>query len=261
MISAFSAFDYLQRAARLARDKSILPWVLVPMLFNLLLFGTLYYLAGSSLSAWISSWGALSFTGFWAFLEPVVDFLIGAAVLLLWILLLALFASVFTIAVQLVAAPFMGLLAERVDQRLCATTLPDESISAMIFRTLKREVRKTWDWLWRSLLVLLVVLVVSLIPGINILASAIWFLWSGWLLGIQYIDYGADNRQVSFADMKRRLQQQRWLVLGFGCCVLALTMIPLVNLVIMPVAVIAGVLIWVEQLSGLPLKQQAVTAD
>jgi CysZ protein len=43
--------------------------------------------------------------------------------------------------------------------------------------------------------------------------------------------------------------------------VLALTMIPLVNLVIMPVAVIAGVLIWVEQLSGLPLKQQAVTAD
>ena len=100
-------------AARLARDKSILPWVLVPMLFNLLLFGTLYYLAGSSLSAWISSWGALSFTGFWAFLEPVVDFLIGAAVLLLWILLLALFASVFAIAVQLVAAPFMGLLAER----------------------------------------------------------------------------------------------------------------------------------------------------
>lgn len=253
MISAFSALDYLKRAGEMAREKAILPWVLVPTLFNLLLFGSLYYLAGSSLSAWISSWSAAGFTGFWSFLEPAVDFLIGAAVLLLWVLLLALFASVFTIAVQLVAAPFMGLLAERIDQRLTGTPLPDESVAGMVVRTLRRELRKTWDWLWRTLLVLLVVLVVSLIPVVNVLASVIWFLWSGWLLGIQYIDYGADTRQVSFVEMKRRLRQQRWLVLGFGCAVLALTMIPLVNLVIMPVAVIAGVMIWVEQLSGLPL--------
>jgi CysZ protein len=38
------------------------------------------------------------------------------------------------------------------------------------------------------------------------------------------------------------------LVLGFGCMVLAVTMVPLVNLVVMPVAVIAGVLIWHQAL-------------
>lgn len=254
MTQAFSALNYLLRAWQLAREKPLLPWVVIPALFNLILFGGLYYLAGSALSSWISSWADASITGFWSFLAPVVDFLISATIVLVWILLLALFASFFTIAVQLIAAPFMGLLAERVDQRICASELPAESTSAMIVRTFRRELRKTWDWLWRSVLVLIVVAIVWLIPGVNIFASVTWFLWSGWLLGVQYIDYGADTRQTSFNEMKKALSTQKTLVLSFGCAVLALTMIPILNLLIMPVAVIAGTLIWLETLSGLPLK-------
>jgi CysZ protein len=261
MTQAFSALNYLLRAWQLAREKLLLPWVVIPALFNLILFGGLYYLAGSSLSTWINSWADLSITGFWSFLAPIVDFLISAAIVLVWILLLALFASFFTIAVQLIAAPFMGMLAERVDQRICAAALPAESISAMIVRTFRREMRKTWDWLWRSVLVLIVVAIVWLIPGVNIFASVIWFLWSGWLLGVQYIDYGADTRQTSFSEMKKALRTQKVLVLSFGCAVLALTMIPILNLLIMPVAVIAGTLIWLEILSGLPLKQPNQLAE
>ncbi|MBQ0753546.1 MAG: sulfate transporter CysZ [Gammaproteobacteria bacterium] len=261
MTQAFSALNYLLRAWRLAREKPLLPWVVIPALFNLILFGGLYYLAGSALSTWISSWAGASITGFWSFLAPVVDFLISATIVLVWILLLALFASFFTIAVQLIAAPFMGLLAERVDHRICASELAPESTGAMILRTFSRELRKTWDWLWRSVLVLIVVAVVWLIPGVNIFASVIWFLWSGWLLGVQYIDYGADTRQTSFHDMKRALRTKKVLVLSFGCAVLALTMIPLLNLLIMPVAVIAGTMIWLETLSGLPIKHSDPLAE
>lgn len=254
MTDAFLAVHYLRRALAMARSKPLLPWVLIPALFNLLLFGGLYYSAGSALSDWISGLDGVEFSGFWSFLNQIVGFLISAAIVIVWILLFALLASVFTIAVQLVAAPFMGVLAEHVDRERCATPLPSESITAMLIRTFRRELRKTWDWLWRSLLVLLLVSIVWFIPVINVLASAIWFFWSGWLLGVQYIDYGADTRQISFLEMKQALKQRRWLVMGFGCSVLALTMVPLLNLLIMPVAVIAGTLIWVETLSGLPLK-------
>jgi CysZ protein len=88
-----------------------------------------------------------------------------------------------------------------------------------------------------------------LIPVINLAAPLIWFLWSGWLLGLQYIDYGADTRQVPFLTMKAAARREPWLVLGFGALVLAITLVPLSNLVVMPVAVIAGVLIWHERLS------------
>ena len=43
MIQAVSALTYLSRAAHMAREKAILPWVLIPALFNLILFGSLYY--------------------------------------------------------------------------------------------------------------------------------------------------------------------------------------------------------------------------
>ncbi|HCJ62811.1 MAG TPA: sulfate transporter CysZ, partial [Alcanivorax sp.] len=113
----------------------------------------------------------------------------------------------------------------------------------------KRELRKTWYWLWRAVLILFVVLVIYFIPVVNVLASTVWFLWSGWLLGMQYIDFAADNRQVPFTVMLERLKSKRWMVLTFGSVVLGLTMLPLVNLVIMPVAVIAGTLIWVNELA------------
>lgn len=251
MAQAIEAIRYLQRAWQLARRRPLLPWVVVPMAFNLVLFGALYYLTGSALAGWIDAATAgWAFTGFWDFLNPLLDFLLGAAVVLLWVLLLVVLASVFTIAVQLVAAPFMGLLAEQVDRQTSAIPLPAESFGRMLRRTVTREIRKTWDWLWRTLAVLLIVAALWLIPGVNVLASVVWFLWSGWLLGIQYIDYGADNRQVSFNAMKRRAAQRPWLVLSFGCVVLGLTLLPLVNLVIMPVAVIAGTLIWLEGLDG-----------
>lgn len=245
------AFAYLRRALDLARRPGIRPWVIVPLLVNTLLFGSLYWLAGS----WINDWIATATAGLdfsWDWVNTLLEALIGFAQVLVWVLLLALFASVFTMAVQLIAAPFMGFLAEKVDFQVTGDPLPEESIPAMAVRMFRREIRKTWYWLWRAVLVLIGVGILSLIPGINVAAPVIWFLWSGWMMGMQYLDFGADNRQVSFPDMLAAMRRKRWLVLTFGSLVLAVTMVPLVNLVVMPVAVIAGTLIWAEQLSPAP---------
>ncbi|MEQ3634961.1 sulfate transporter CysZ [Alcanivorax sp.] len=258
------AIAYLTRSLKLARSPELRRYVIIPLIFNILVFGGLYWLSGSWIGGWITAATAdWVLTGFWSFLNGALHFLVDAAVVLVWILLLGLFASVFSIGVQLIAAPFMGFLAEKVDIQITGYPMNDESIPAMILRTFKRELRKTWYWLWRAVLILFVVLVIYFIPVVNVLASAIWFLWSGWLLGMQYIDFGADNRQVPFEVMLERLKEKRWLVLTFGAIVMALTMIPLVNLFIMPVAVIAGTLIWVEQLAPStpsPRSQQTTNA-
>ena len=243
------AVGYFLNAWKMAREPGLRRWVLLPLAFNISLFGLLYWLIGGWLAAWIGALGAgVELTGGWAFLNGVIDAGIWLLQALAWLSLLMLFASTFTIAVQLVAAPFMGLLAEQIDRRVSDSPLAEESIPAMIRRTFRRELRKTWDWLWRTLLVGLGVLVLMLVPGLNVLAPLIWFLWSGWLLGLQYVDYGADTRQVPFLSMKAAARRSWWLVLTFGSLTLLLTMVPLVNLTIMPVAVIAGVMIWQRQL-------------
>jgi CysZ protein len=244
------AIGYFLRAGRMAREPGLRCWVLLPLAFNVLLFGTLYWLAGSWLTGWLGALGAgWQLEGGLAFLNSAIAAARWLLQALAWLALLMLLASSFTIAVQLIAAPFMGLLAEQIDRRVATSPLPDESLPAMVRRTFRRELRKTWDWLWRTLLVGLLVLMLWLIPVINLAAPLIWFLWSGWLLGLQYIDYGADTRQVPFLTMKAAARREPWLVLGFGALVLAITLVPLSNLVVMPVAVIAGVLIWHERLS------------
>ncbi|MFT6600012.1 MAG: CysZ protein [Alloalcanivorax sp.] len=250
MSQVTAALDYLKQGLSLAKSPGLRPYVIIPMIFNVLVFGGLYYFFGQWIGGWVAGLAdGWEFSGSWSFLNPAVDFLVGAAVVLVWIVLLGLFASVFTLGVQLIAAPFMGFLAEKVDIRVTGRPMPEESIPAMTVRVFKRELRKTWYWLWRAVLILFVVLVIYFIPVVNVLASTVWFLWSGWLLGMQYIDFAADNRQVPFTVMLERLKRKRWMVLTFGSVVLGLTMLPLVNLVIMPVAVIAGTLIWVHELA------------
>ncbi|MBL4569596.1 MAG: sulfate transporter CysZ [Alcanivorax sp.] len=250
MSQVADAISYLKRSVTLAKSRELRVYVIVPLIFNIVVFGGLYWASGSWIAGWIAAATAdWALTGSLSFLNGALHFLVDAAILLVWVLLLALFASVFSIGVQLIAAPFMGFLAEKVDIQTTGHPMPDESIPAMILRTFKRELRKTWYWLWRAVLILFVVMVVYFIPVVNVFASAIWFLWSGWLLAMQYIDFGADNRQVPFEVMLERLKTKRWLVLTFGAVVMGLTMLPLVNLFIMPVAVIAGTLIWVEELA------------
>lgn len=245
----FDAIGYFLSALRLAREPGMRRWVILPLTFNILLFGVLYWLAGSALGGWIAALGVgIELQGGLAFLNAAIDAGLWLLQALAWLGLLMLFASTFTIAVQLIAAPFMGLLAEQVDRRVSGTPLAEETIPAMILRTFRREIRKTWDWLWRTVLVAIVVLILWLIPVINLAAPVVWFLWSGWLLGMQYIDYGADTRQVPFLTMKAAAGRRPLLVLAFGCIVLGVTMVPLVNLVVMPVAVIAGVMIWHQAL-------------
>lgn len=247
------AFEYLGQGVSLAKSPGLRSYVIVPMIFNVLVFGGLYYLSGQWIAGWIAAATAgWQLTGTFAFLNGALHFLIDAAVVLIWILLLGLFASVFTVGVQLIAAPFMGFLAEKVDVQTTGRKPPEESIPAMIRRTFGRELRKIWYWLWRALLILLVVLVLYFIPVINVFASAVWFLWTGWLIAMQYLDYAADSRQIPFPVMLERMKRKRWLVLTFGAVVLGLTMLPLVNLFIMPVAVIAGTLIWVKELDPVP---------
>jgi len=64
-----------------------------------------------------------------------------------------------------------------------------------------------------------------------------------------YIDYPADNNQMSWQDMIAWLRQKRWQCLGFGGVTYLALMIPFVNLVMMQAAVAGATLFWVRERS------------
>ena len=75
-------------------------------------------------------------------------------------------------------------------------------------------------------------------------------VFNAWMMSLQYMDYPMGNHRLSFKQQKQLQQKQRFFSLGFGSSVLVATMIPVVNFLIIPVAVIASTKIWLEHYKG-----------
>ena len=150
---------------------------------------------------------------------------------------------------NIIGAPFYGLLAEKVEQRLYNILIPEESLNHMIIRTLKREMVKLWYFISRGIVVSIGLFVLAFIPVLNLLTPLLAFIWTAWVLALQYADYPADNHQISFVQLRQRLKQQKYTTLGFGSTVMLGSLVPVVNIVIMPVAVAGGAVFWVKELS------------
>jgi CysZ protein len=124
---------------------------------------------------------------------------------LLWpmvvISILLVFGYFFSTIANWIAAPFSGLLAEQLEARLTGATPPDVGVFGImkdVPRIMKREWQKFAWYLPRAI----VLLILYFIPGQTV-APVLWFLFSAWMLAIQYCDY-PDNHKVPFKTMRKR---------------------------------------------------------
>ncbi|OPX55664.1 CysZ protein [Oceanospirillum multiglobuliferum] len=214
-------------------------FVLVPLLSNILLLGFCIWFGIKLFDSWLDSF-VQSLPSYLQFLEwliwPLV--LIGTLGFIIY---------GFNALTALIAAPFNGLLAEKVEQHLRAEIVqfPDETLGQMVKRSLHRELQKQWFFLKRVLLLI----IISFIPGLNLLSPILWLLFSIWMLSVQYIDYPMDNHQINFHDMQARLKQKWWHTFGFGFSAYWCMLIPGINLLLMPAAVAGATWLWVHQYS------------
>ena len=155
----------------------------------------------------------------------------------------------FTLVANLFAAPFNGLLAEKVELYLTGRPLDEgggwKQALITLVPTLIDELRKLLFAAFTAIPFLLL----FLIPGINLAAPALWFLYTAWILTLEYSDYPMGNHGLEFREMRMCLRRKRTLGLGFGAATAGLTMVPIVNFVVMPSAVAGATALWVDELS------------
>ncbi|ODC04943.1 hypothetical protein BFW38_16790 [Terasakiispira papahanaumokuakeensis] len=213
------------------------PFIWAPLLINLLTFG-------------LTAWG-----GIVLFDTYLSEWLTGYPQWLAWLVwpffilaLLLAFGSVFTLFGQLLTAPFLGLLAEYTEAELSGKR-PDtsESWGQLLTRTLSRELSKL-RWMLPRLLLLIVL---SWIPGLNLLAPVAWALFAAWSMALQYLDYPMDNHKVTFAQMRQQMLERRLHCLMFGGTLALLSWIPLINLVLLPAATAGATRFWWHDFAAL----------
>lgn len=170
-----------------------------------------------------------------------LDFLSRVLAPLLYLLGILTGAWLFGFLAVLVASPFLGDLSIAVERAEFTDGPPQPPVWWQgIPAALARELRKLIYYVPR----LLVVLVLSLIPGINLAAPLLWFAFGAWTLAIQFCDYPAENRGRPFQDTLGLLKRHRGAALGFGACATVALAIPVVNFLLIPVAVAGGTILW-----------------
>ena len=108
--------------------------------------------------------------------------------------------------------------------------------------SIKRELAKLFHYLpWAF-----AALIFSLIPAVNIAAPLVWFALGAWMMAIQYGDFPMGNHEYSFKQMKHDLSYKRMSSFGFGATVMLGTMAPIINFVVMPIAVCGATAYWVD---------------
>ena len=167
------------------------------------------------------------------------------------ILILAIAMYSFSTVANIIASPFNGLLAEKVEEKLTGKEVTGRETFASALASFPRSIWREVQKLSYYLIFALIVLVLSFIPLISPFSGVLWFLLGAWMLSLEYCDYAMDNRGLSFKESKRRIKARRGSTLPFGMMVMAGTMVPIVNLIIMPAAVCGGTILWVEKLEGL----------
>jgi len=217
-------------------------FVALPLLINAVLFGGGIWWGArqmdrldQALQAWLPGWLSWLHWLLWPLFVLTV--------------LVAVFYG-FSLIANLLAAPFNGLLAARVEKMILATgsapPRPADSDWRDLLATPFAELRK----LLYFLLWIVPLAVLMFVPVANVVAPVLWALATAWALALEYADYPLGNRGIRFREQRQLLRQHWPLTLGFGGMTLLLTLVPVLNFFVMPAAVIGATLMWNRELSA-----------
>ena len=236
--SPISGLNYLLKGAKLLTHPKLRIFVLIPLMINITIFASAFWFLYTTITEWIDgyisslpdwlSW--LSYL-FWPFL--IFSILVS-------------FAFIFSTVANLIAAPFNGLLAEKTENLLIGKAINDDGFIDLIKdlpRIFKRELQK-----WAYFLPRMIICgVLFFIPAFGqTLAPFVWFIFTGWMMAIQYADFPFDNHKISFSEMKKALSARLGKNLTFGMLISFFTTVPIINFVIMPIAVCGATAFWVD---------------
>ncbi len=144
----------------------------------------------------------------------------------------------------LLLAPLQDPLSEATEELCGGPPSPPFSLEAF-FRGLVTGITHTLARLFFLVLGLLILLPLNLLPGVgSLLWTALGSLWTMlWMAG-EHLGAPMTRHLYPFSEVRRMLRERRALCLGFGAGVYLLLWVPVLNTFFLPVAIVAGTLLY-----------------
>lgn len=209
----------------------------IPALISALLLlgslGTLIYFSGD-LTAWMTpfadGWADFARSGLRVLLGVA---LVGAAAVL---------GSISFIALTLlIGGPFYEHIAEQAEEQLGLDASDD---GAGVARQLGRGVRDSLKLVVVALAGAIVLLVIGFIPVAGQIAGVVLgALFGAWVISLEMVGLVFQRRGLPFGERHRKLREHKAMTLGFGLPAYLLCLVPVLQLLVIPAAVVGGTLL------------------
>ena len=225
------AVGYLFKGLALLTSAPLRSFILIPVLINVVLYSAALIL------------------GYYYVADLINQFIPGWLHWLSWLLWPLFFISFFiagffsfTVLANLLASPFYGKLSAKTLALINGQTgaVVEQPLAKVMFAELKRA-----GYLLKLALPLLIL---SIIPGVNVIAPFLWALFGAWGMALEYMAYPLENAGVLFLEQKQLVKSIRWGSLSFGGVAAMGLAIPVLNIIVAPAAVI-GATIYVNDVS------------
>lgn len=238
-IQLSSIFKYFAQGGRMAFSPELRKFIVVPIIANIALIFLAVILFFLVVSNWLSSLLlGLGNYAIFGFISYILSCLLSFFIIFIMVYYFA------TLAIIL-AAPFYGFLAQKIEAIRTGQPLPDEAFSQVVAdlpRIFRRELDKQCFFIPWALLCL----IITIIPAINIISPLMWIALTSFMGAIQFCDYGFDNHKISFKEMKLTLAENKVCTLTFGFIVVVGMTIPVLNLIMPVIAVCAATLYFLD---------------
>jgi len=241
--SFFAGLAYPFRAlGTIQRSTGLWLYILAPILINIVVGAALY--AGLLTAGFAQIETLISGLPEWAQ---------GTAWLLRGLLAILLFVAVGYLLVRfgvVLGSPFYGQLSERLEHQLTGSAPPAEPLSALgILRDISRSLLYELKKLALVLMIGLPLLLLGFLPVVGQIAGLIGQIALGALITcLDFIDSPLERRRLRFREKLVAIRKALPVTAGFGLICLGLVSLPLINLLAIPLCVVAGTLLFCERL-------------
>ncbi len=224
----------------LFRHPRLLPFALIPILINIVLFAIGFYLSLSYFNRWLEALIPDGNAWYWIALVYLLTVLVVLVLLLIIVLS-------FTILANIIASPFNDALSARTESLALGREAGAPFSLVDILREMGRTVIEEFKKILFYLIAVGLLLFLNFIPVLGqalygFLFTVLTIVW----LGLSFLDYAMARHDYRFGGKLAFIRSNFLPVFGYGAGIFAGALIPIFNLAMIPMAVVGGTLLFLD---------------
>lgn len=245
------AIESYFKAHRFIRQHRLWKWILIPGIIYTLLFIVSMYFFGKSANNFIEWIANITHASSWLHKSnnKLLSFLFVFAGVILWLILMLFYFSLFKYVWLIVGSPVFAYLSEKTEAILEEREYPFNLSQLMkdIVRGITIALRNT---LWQTVYTVSI-LILSLVPLIGWATPILALLTECYYYGFSMLDYSCERRRMTTAESIDYIGNHRGLAIGNGMVFYLMHILPVIGWILAPAyAVIAATLSMIEVKGG-----------